>query len=104
MAPRRALAVRAAAAGRHARARKYELFERAWRKEARPFMGDTFAFAALDRLAPLLDDDDGVLRSTSAASASSPASEQFVTERWIGGVHVTADTPWRWDDAREAIT
>ena len=23
---------------------KYELFERAWRKEARPFMGDTFAF------------------------------------------------------------
>ena len=33
---------------------KHELFERAWRKEARPFMGDTFAFAALDRLAPLL--------------------------------------------------
>ena len=41
---------------------KYELFGRAWRKETRPFMGDTFAFAALDRLAPLLDDDEGVLR------------------------------------------
>ena len=42
--------------------------------------------------------------STTAASACSPASEQFVTERWIGGVHVTPETPWRWDDAREGIT
>ena len=41
---------------------KYQLFERAWRKEQRPFLGDTFAFERLDRLAPLLDDEDGVLR------------------------------------------
>jgi hypothetical protein len=29
--------------------------------------------------------------------------EEFVTERWIGGVHVTSETPWRWDGAREGI-
>ena len=50
--------------------------------------------------------------TTTAASCASTTrgervlagEEQFVTERWIGGVHVTPETPWRWDDAREAIT
>ena len=83
---------------------KYELFARAWRKEARPFMGDTFAFAALERLAPLLDDDEGVLRLNEHGEQVLGGEEEFVTERWIGGVHVTSETPWRWDDAREAIT
>jgi hypothetical protein len=82
---------------------KHELFGRAWRKETRPFMGDSFAFQALDRLAPLLHDDDGVLRLTERGERVLQGEEQFVTERWIGGVHITADMPWRWDDAREAI-
>ena len=83
---------------------KYQLFERAWRKEQRPFLGDTFAFERLDRLAPLLDDEDGVLRLNDRGERVLAGHETFVTERWIGGVHVTPDTPWRWDDAREAIT
>jgi hypothetical protein len=83
---------------------KYELFERAWRKEQRPFMGDTFAFAALRRLAPLLDDCDGVLHLNDRGERVLQGEEEFVTERWIGGVHVTPATPWRWDDAREVIT
>ena len=36
-------------------------------------MGDTFAFKALDRLAPLLHDEDGACASPSAASGSSAA-------------------------------
>jgi hypothetical protein len=82
---------------------KHEVFARAWRKEARPFMGDTFAFATLERLAPLLDDDGGTLRLNDRGEAVLAGEEQFVTERWIGGVHVTPETPWRWDDAREGI-
>jgi hypothetical protein len=82
---------------------KYELFERAWRKEARPFMGDTFAFAALDRLAPLLHREGDVLRLNAAGERVLAGADEFVTERWIGGVHVTRATPWRWDDGTETL-
>jgi hypothetical protein len=75
---------------------KHELFARAWRKEARPFMGDTLAFKALDRLAPLLDDDERRRRVLAG-------EEQFVTDRWVGGVQITKDIPWRWDEATETL-
>ena len=82
---------------------KYELFERAWRKEARPFLGDTFAFAALDRLAPLVHRDGDVLHLNPAGERVLAGEAEHVTERWIGGVHITSQTPWRWDDALETI-
>ena len=41
---------------------KHELFGRAWRKETRPFMGDTFAFARSTGSRRCCDDDGGVLR------------------------------------------
>jgi hypothetical protein len=28
---------------------------------------------------------------------------EHVTERWIGGVHITPQAPWRWDDSLETI-
>jgi hypothetical protein len=77
-----------------------ELFRRAWRKEARPFMGDTFAFKALDRLAPLLG-EDGDLNDRGRRVLA--GEETFITDRWVGGVHITPDVPYRWDDATETL-
>ena len=82
---------------------KYELFERAWHKEVRPFLGDAFAFAALDRLAPLLRRDGDVLHLNAAGERVLGGEAEHVTERWIGGVHMTPQTPWRWDDSLETI-
>src|SRR4051794_5364689 len=75
---------------------RVERFLAAAAKEQRPFLGDTLAFKALERLAPLLEDSERrevVLRGEA----------QFITDRWIGGVHITPATPWRWDEAREGI-
>ena len=78
-----------------------QLFARAWRKEARPFLGDTFAFRALDRLAPLLD-DDGARERILAGEDDFVAT--YGIDRWIGGVHLHGhEVPWRWDDARETL-
>ena len=78
-----------------------QLFRRAWRKEARPFMGDSFAFRALDRLKPLLDDADARERLLAGELDYVAA---YGIDRWIGGVHLLGhETPWRWDDARETL-
>jgi hypothetical protein len=82
---------------------RYELFERAWRKEARPFLGDTFAFATLDRLAPLLRRDGDVLHLNATGERVLAGEAEHVTERWIGGVHITPETPWRWDESLETM-
>jgi hypothetical protein len=78
-----------------------QLFVRAWRKEARPFMGDTFAFRALERLAPLLSDDDARER---VLAGTLDFVREYGIDRWIGGVHLYGhEVPWRWDDARETL-
>jgi hypothetical protein len=87
---------------------KHEMFQRASRKEARPFMGDYFAFQIIDRLAPLLDVTDDVYRLNADGERVLAGEADFVRshgiDRWIGGVHLTgSDVPWRWDDAREAL-
>jgi hypothetical protein len=80
-----------------------ELFERAWRCEARPFMGDTFAFAAIERLSELLRDEGGVLHLSELGERVLAGEAEHITERWIGGVHITPAVPWRWDDAVERL-
>ena len=82
---------------------KHELFVRAWRKEARPFLGDTLAFAALDRLAPLLHREGEVLHLNAAGERVLAGEAEHVTGRWIGGVQITPQIPWRWDDALETL-
>jgi hypothetical protein len=78
-----------------------QLFRRAWRKEARPFMGDTFAFKTLDRLAPLLNDDAARER---VLDGELDYVRTYGIDRWIGGVHLHGhEVPWRWDDARETL-
>ncbi len=87
---------------------KHELFGRAWRKEARPFMGDDFAFAAIDRLAPLLR-RDGERYSLNVdgervLAGEADFVERYGIDRWIGGVHLTGhDVRWRWDEATETL-
>ena len=86
---------------------RFELFERAWRKEARPFIGDTFAF-----------DRARSPRAAAAPRGRRPAAQrrsgrailageadfvrEFGIDRWIGGVHLTGGE-WRWDDAPEPL-
>lgn len=81
-----------------------QLFRRAWAKEIRPFMGDQLAFRAIERLAPLLGrGEDGVLRRTALGERVLDGEATFITDRWVGGVHVDSRVLWRWDDARERL-
>jgi hypothetical protein len=87
LSERRLLAATAAGA----RTRE-EAFVRAAARETRPFLGDTWAFERLERLAPLIGTDLG--QDVLAGRA------HFVTDRAIGG----ARTPgWRWDEGTERI-
>jgi hypothetical protein len=95
-------------------------FERTWRRETRPYLGDTWCFAMMDRLAqaphPLLRaapadrDVDRFARlwltDTGVRVLAGEADHAALNgvDRWIGGVHLHGqDVRWRWDDAREAI-
>jgi hypothetical protein len=82
-----------------------ELFLRAARKEPRPFLGDTWAFAILDRLAPLIT-ADGILTADGKRVLAGDAD--FVAlhgiDRWVGGVHLRGrEVPWRFGEAIEAL-
>jgi hypothetical protein len=93
------------------------VFHRVWAKETRPFLGDTWCFAAIDRLAgapvPLLTADrpvapGGRVRLTEAGARVLAGDADHVAlngvDRWIGGVHLRGhEAPWRWHDGLEAI-
>jgi hypothetical protein len=83
-----------------------DAFLRAAAREPRPFLGDTWAFAALDRLAggdePLLHD----ARLTDAGERVLRGEADHVAlngiDRWVGGVHLQGrDIRWRWDEGIE---
>ncbi len=89
-----------------------DAFVRAAAREGRPFLGDTWAFAALDRLgggeAPLLASADGALRLTETGERVLRGDADHVAlngvDRWVGGVHLVGrELRWRWDDGLEAI-
>jgi hypothetical protein len=87
-------------------------------REARPFLGDTWAYDRMTRLAtaptPLLDapapvTHDTPVRITEAGRDVLDGRADHVAlngvDRWIGGVHLTGTTPaWRWDEGTETIT
>jgi hypothetical protein len=86
-------------------------------REPRPFLGDTWAFQALERLAgarvPLLEAAAPVGRETAVALTA--AGREVVAgaadhvalngiDRWIGGVHLHGEcAAWRWDEGTEAL-
>ena len=87
-------------------------------REARPFLGDTWAFDRLTLLAaaptPLLEAAipvayDTPLRLTETGREVLAGRADHVAlngvDRWIGGVHLTGtDVPWRWDEGTESIS
>ena len=73
-----------------------EAFWAAGRAEERPYLGDTSAWATLDRLAALLD-DHGVNARGRALLAGHEEWEP-PDERWIGGARLPPGRPpWHWD-------
>ncbi|MBB6550072.1 hypothetical protein [Nonomuraea rubra] len=98
-----------------------DVFVRASAREARPYLGDTWYFATMDRLAAA---PHPLLRTRPSGTPAGPATEVVLTgdgarvlageadhvtlngiDRWIGGVHLTGrDVRWRWDEGRECLT
>ncbi|MFS8097037.1 DUF1835 domain-containing protein [Lentzea alba] len=93
-------------------------FVRAAARETRPYLGDTWCFLLMERLAhapvPLLGTDERITRHTRLTLTPAGArvlagEEDHVTlngvDRWIGGVHLRPHHPqWRWDEGTEVIT
>jgi hypothetical protein len=96
-------------------------FIRAAARETRPYLGDTWSFAMMRRMAnaqiPLLHaepadrpvDRGTSLRLTDPGARVLSGAADHVTlngiDRWIGGVHLHGHrVPWRWNDATETIT
>lgn len=113
---RRVLAAVAAGAGDAGTA-----FVRATGRETRPYLGDTWCFAMMDRfvaapVALLAADPAGEpvgratrLRLTAAGARVLAGQADHVTlngvDRWIGGVHLRGrHAAWRWDDGTETLT
>ena len=95
-----------------------EAFVRGAAREARPYLGDTWAFAAIERLAraevPLasagagtVDRDTAVALTEAGRRVLDGAADHVElngVDRWIGGVHLLGrEVSWRWDDGVEAI-
>jgi hypothetical protein len=105
----------AAAAEGHATAGA--IFLRLGEREARPYLGDGWAFAIMERLtraaAPLLAPAgrvtfDSPLELTPAGRAVLAGEADHVAlngiDRWIGGVHLSGpEAAWRWDEGTESI-
>ncbi|MEV0617388.1 hypothetical protein AB0I81_28990 [Nonomuraea sp. NPDC050404] len=97
-----------------------DVFVRAAAREARPYLGDTWCFAVMDRLArapyPLLElrpadvpvDHTTRVRLTATGARVLAGEEDHVrlngVDRWIGGVHLSGrEVPRRWDEGLEAL-
>lgn len=90
-------------------------FVRAASRETRPYLGDTWCFAMMERMAratvPLLDAAPGPIGRHTAVKLSPAGAEVLAgradhvtlngVDRWIGGVHLHGQ--YRWDEGVEAI-
>lgn len=89
-------------------------------REARPYLGDTWCFATMDRLvrgpqplliaepAPAPVDSNTWLRLTDAGARVLAGQADYVRingiDRWIGGVHLSGrDVAWRFDEGTEQV-
>jgi hypothetical protein len=96
-----------------------DAFVTAAAREARPFLGDTWAFAAIERLAratvPLVAVEPSGSVDRFAAVSLTDAGDRVLrgeadhvalngVDRWVGGVRLLGrDVGWRWDDGVEAV-
>jgi hypothetical protein len=95
-------------------------FVRAAAREARPFLGDTWCFERMSRLAgapdPLLAADPATPVTRHTRLVLTPTGRRVLdgeadhvalngVDRWIGGVHLHGRAvPWRWDEGLEAVS
>ena len=79
-----------------------EAFHAAIAAEKRPYLGDRSAWAALDRLAPLLD---GQAVNALGSAVLAGAEEWEPREaRWVGGTELPPGrSPWHWDPERSRV-
>jgi hypothetical protein len=97
-----------------------EVFRRVWRRERRPYLGDSICFMLIRRLAaalhPLLTiaahPPHAIARAsvhlTPTATAVLAGQADLVAlnpiDRWIGGTHLTPTQPaWRYDERLETL-
>jgi hypothetical protein len=79
-----------------------EAFVAAIEAEERPFLGDTSAWAALDRLGPLLD--GGRVNARGRAVLDGREEWEPPAERWIGGTKLPPGrSPWHWDPGARRV-
>jgi hypothetical protein len=72
-------------------------------QEERPFLGDTVAWATLDRLAPLLDGESVSERGRAVLEGREEWEPQV--ERWLGGTRLPPGrSPWHWDPEARRVT
>jgi hypothetical protein len=83
-----------------------ELFRRAQAREEAPFLGD-LGFAAIlrdlgDDASPLVEGEEGALEPTARGRSMLAGVEDWLQtlplDRWIGGMHLTNDRVFRWND------
>ena len=67
-------------------------------KEEPAFLGDSVLAWHLDRMRR-----EGLIAKDGEQWRAIPRPERAREPRWLGGVLVTADSPWRWDPMRGAI-
>ena len=95
-----------------------EAFVRVGAREPRPFLGDSFCFRIVARLArartPLLEVDAEQVAATTRLTVTAAGDRVLAgaddhvrlngVDRWIGGVHLAGDEArWRWHEGTEAI-
>ena len=80
-----------------------EAFHAAIAAEERPFLGDGSAWAALDRLSPLLDAQ--TVNGRGLAVLAGSERWEPAEERWLGGTRIPPGrSPWHWDPATSRVT
>jgi len=84
-----------------------ELFRRSQAREEAAFMGDTACYRVIAEMsaqpAPLLAElDNGydvTVLGRRVLAGDADWLDQQPLDRWIGGVHLTSERHWRWDEA-----
>lgn len=91
--------------------KKEELFRRSQAHEEASFLGDMPCYAAIDDLcaqpAPLLTPLEHGYEPTvlgrRVLAGDADWLELQPLDRWLGGVHLTGERHWRWDDRRQTL-
>lgn len=91
--------------------RKEDLFRRSQAREEASFLGDSACYAHIDDLAaepaPLLSALETGYELTvlgrRVLAGDADWLEHQPLDRWIGGVHLTGQSVWRWDEASERM-